>query len=386
MLPKALLPVELVEADGVLMLRVLPAVMIGDPAQRYFLSHTHNAFASDDVTVSIDPLTGMLTGVTATAEDKSLAVLSEVLKAGVVRRRAEGGGAPQGETVLFRGLFDPDGQVGRETPNGRLVEGLQRALLQRVDADTDACVNKPEHPNCRLAKRLKQSLAPEAELKDAVVEVKVAPLAAVASGVDKGETQSTAKGPSVPTVDCGTGVCYRSLQPFAVELAIKNVYAQSAVVLLPNGGAPVALPLDRAPFVKTEYTIQFSGGQLQSVQTKRPSSALALAKWPLEIYQSVLEATATLIQLRIGANAKEVELATSQLDTAKELKRIGEEMAKLKYEGGTVPDGGVVLGGPRRGDALIAIELGHRPVRLSNIFPQTPGVDSAPDTLPGQPK
>jgi len=386
MLPKALLPIELVEADKVLMLRVQPPVSVGDPAQRYFLSHTHNAFASDDVTISVDPLTGLLSNVTATADDNTLVVLSEVFKAGA-SRRAEAGGGPSTETLLFSGLLDPDGQEGPESPNSRLLEGLQQALLQRVRLDQAACATTPAAANCQLAQRLQRALAPGAKATDAAVVARATPLGAVpaAEAASAPRAAAAAAGAAPAPADCSSGVCYRSLRPFVVELAIHGVYAQSTVVLLPNGGAPVALPLDRAPFVKTEYTVQFKGGQLQSVHSKRPSSALALVKWPLEIYQAVLQATATLIQLRIGANSKEVELAQSQLTTEKELKRLRDELQKVRMEGGSPPQGGVVLGGPQRGAALLAIELGERPV-VARLPQQQPGGASAPGTLPGQPQ
>lgn len=388
MLPKALLPIELVETDKVLMLRVHPPVSVGDPAQRYFLSHAHNAFASDDVTISVDPLTGMLSNVTATADDNTLAVLSEVFKAGATPR-AEAGNGPSAETLLFSGLLDPDGQEGPESPNSRLLEGLQQALLQRVRLDQAACATTPAAANCQLAQRLQRALAPGSRLTDAAVVVRATPLAAVpaaevASAPRAAPTAAVAA--PAPAADCSSGVCYRSLRPFVVELAIHGVYAQSTVVMLPNGGAPVALPLDRAPFVKTEYTVQFMGGQLQSMHSKRPSSALALVKWPLEIYQAVLQATSTLIQLRIGANSKEVELAQSQLTNEKELKRLRDELQKVRMEGGSPPQGGAVLGGPQRGAALLAIELGERPVVARLLPQQQPGAASAPGTLPGNPQ
>lgn len=384
MLPKALLPVELVEADGVVMLRMRPAVLIGDPSQRYFLSHARSVFASDTLDVSVDETTGLLDKITVTTKDESLAVLSELVKLGRGLRIESG--APPGERILFVGLYDPDGETGPGTPNGRLLEGLQRTLLHWVDGDAKACGQPAEREKCRLAQRLQQALAEGVGTADPVVIVNATRLDRETSTQVSGTPLSAGR-TAVRATDCSIGVCYRALQPFAVELAITEVSAQSTIVQLPNGGAPIALPLDRAPFVQTEHTIDFNNGQLKQLTTDRPSSALALVKWPLEVYQAVLEATSTLIQLRIGANTKEVELAQSELTTAKELESIREEWAKLKRESGTGTTSGGILGGPQRGDALLAVELGKRPV-LSNLMPTdgAAGAPPAPDILPGQPK
>lgn len=371
MLPKALLPVELVEADGVLMVRVKPAQLIGDPTQRYLVSHGANAFSSDDVKIEVDPATGLLSKITATAEDQSLAALGELVKAGAVRK-AESGTAGS-EVVLFSGLLDPDAGYGPDQPNGRLTAGLEQALLARLQARASACEGSTDDA-CKEAARLQGPLLAAARAGQALVVVRATPLKDDAgSGRPAAPAATQAEAPSAP---CDQGVCHRALQPFVVELAIRGVQQQSTLVLLPNGGAPIALPLDRAPFVKTEYTVEFDRGQLQSVHTVKPSSALALVKWPLDIYQSVLEATATLIQLRIGANTKEVELAQSQLDMAKELKRIREEMEKLNAEGGTAQPASLV-GGPRRGDALLAVDVGMRPT--VSLLPKP---TQQPDKLP----
>ena len=69
------------------------------------------------------------------------------------------------------------------------------------------------------------------------------------------------------------------------------------------------------------------------------------------------------------------------------LEGIREEWAKLKRESGTGGRAGAILGGPQRGDALLAVELGKRPV-LSTLLPSdgAAGTPPTPDILPGQPK
>ncbi|MBL8484960.1 MAG: hypothetical protein JNJ60_22380 [Rhodocyclaceae bacterium] len=398
MLPKGLLPVELVEADSVLMLRLQPAVTVGDPNQRYFLAHHHNAFSSDDVKVVVDPATNMLTSITATGSDKTLSVITELVRASTVRR-LEGGDAPASETVVYRGYYDPDGDDGEDSPNARLIAGLEAALRERVNANLQGCTATPQPANCASFKSINAALAPAEKPatkkndgnpagKDGVtklVRVSATPLGGSSTPTVSTSAQPAADGKPAANPDCSAGVCYRSLRPFQVELSVLGVNTQSTVVLLPNGGVPVLLPLDRAPFVETAYTVEFSGGQLQSVQTKRPSSALALVSWPVDVYRAVLDATTTFIQLRVGADKERVTLAQSELDTAKSLKNIREEMDKLRREGGSALTADTVLGGPSRGTALLAIEFGQRPLRKVGTFPNSPGTVGAVGVVPGQP-
>jgi len=133
MLPKALLPVQLAESDGLLTLRVESAKLVGDPAQRYFAHNPSNVFSSDEVKIEVDGPTGLLTGVTATSTDNTLAVLKELLKTGAAPH-PEGSALSPGETLLFSGVYDPDGEVDDtiKSRNEEMVARLQEVVFQRM--------------------------------------------------------------------------------------------------------------------------------------------------------------------------------------------------------------------------------------------------------------
>jgi hypothetical protein len=145
--------------------------------------------------------------------------------------------------------------------------------------------------------------------------------------------------------------------------------------MLPNQAPAIALSLDRAPFVKTEHTVEFQAtGTLKSVDTKRPSSALQLVSWPLDVYKAVLSATSELITLRIGAKDNEVKLAQKDLDTAKELKRLADEMDEFN-KNKSRPESAPASAGSR---ALLSIPLGR--VKIDQRL--LPGNDGAEGTKP----
>jgi len=361
MLPKALLPIELVEADGVMMLRMSAPTLVGDPSQRYFAVHQKNPFSSDDLKIEVDPATGLLAKITATGTDQTLDVVKQLALLKSARVAELGAGV---ETVLFSGHYDPDGDIDAQaaTRNGALFHALNAAMASRLE-DLGAAAGKDAEKQRTFAK-MRTALKMQGG-----ISVQAKPLLASA--------QTKASGDGKPST-CAIGVCYRALQPFEVKLSIPGAFEKTAVLQLPNQGAPIAVELDRAAFVKTEYVVELEQGQLKSVDTKRPSSALALASWPLDVYQSVLEATATLIQLRIGANEKEVELAQSKLTTLTELKRIDDELEKLKSGQAELSDlNKPTLSGPRQKGAVLSFEVGTRTERPRFTTDQTSGNSSS---------
>lgn len=363
-LPKAVLPIELVAKGGALELRVQPSKQIADPQQRYLLKNPTNVFASNNVKVEWDSNGLLLSKLTMDSTDQSLNVLKEVAKAAV--GLAEAAGA-EGEVILASGDFDPDFDAWEGT-NAVVMRDLHLALKRQLGQWADQCArkdakkeDKPAPENCEMASQF----IPDLDQGKPILQVSAVPM---------GGKQD------VPAADCSIGLCYRGQQPFVLGLEVAGIFSRRTVQMLPNQSPAIALSLDSAPFVKTEYTVEFQGnGALKSVDTKRPSSALQLVSWPLDLYKAVLSATSELITLRIGAKTNEVDLAQKELDTVKALQRIADEMeafnkGKNKTEG---------AGGG--GGALMSIPLGRMKADPGgSLFPdgKVPTVQAC---RPGQP-
>lgn len=361
-LPKAVLPVELVDADGALELRLLAAKQVADPAQRYLLQHPINALSSDNVKVEFDAQGLLLSKLTLDSTDQTLAALTQLAKAGAIGR-AEA--ATAGEVVLASGDFDPD--PGAD--NARLFSDLHEAMARHVGRWERQCQAKPnEAPErCSLVARLVPRLGTAG-----LLQISATPLGAVV----KGDGAANAAMPPPP--DCSLGVCYRSQRPYQLRLAVDGEFSRSTVLMLSNGAPAIALPLERAAFVKTEHTVEFNGnGSIKSVDSKRPSSALALVSWPMDVYKAFMQSTGELIKLRIDYNSDAQKLAQNELDTAKEMKRIADEMETLRNAKDKKEASG------SSSNALLSISMGERNKSAGSLLIENPQAPAGP--TPGQP-
>src|SRR5262249_18568751 len=77
--------------------------------------------------------------------------------------------------------------------------------------------------------------------------------------------------------DCSVGVCYRVPAPYGIEFAFNNQYVYGTIVNLPNDRPALALPLERAAFVKRVNNVEFENGMLKKVHFEKPSEALEVA-------------------------------------------------------------------------------------------------------------
>lgn len=362
MLPKAVLDVQLVENAGTVTLRVTPQV-VGDPRHAYLLDHLTSAFSSDELKIDLDDTKTMLSKVKIKTTDTTLDFLKEISSIAGARQSERSG---PGEWIVYTGTYDPD-QPPESEINARtmvrLHDALQLAMLQwKQECSSDSS----DKLKCATADKLSTALEKRGD--KSIVTISATPMIAAVPKVAvlAGAVNQTDLA-APPKANCAEGICHRAMQPFLIELGIEGLFYQNTVAMLPNGGDPIVVPLNRAAFVTTEYEVVLEKGQLKSFEEKRPSSALALVKWPLDVYRAFLEATSTFIQLRIGASTKEVELAQSNLTTATELKRILQEQKALEGKTGERSS----MNGT--GSGLLAIDLSVRKQQA-----QTPG------TGPGQ--
>lgn len=352
-LPKAVLPIELVAKGGALELRVQPSKLVADPGQRYLLKHPTNILASDNVKVDWDSSGMLLSKIAVDSTDQTLNILKEVAKATALGR-AEAAAAA-GEVILASGDFDPDVDAYAGS-NAAVMSDLHAALYRQLRQWAAQCARrdlkeeeKPDPVNCAMAGQLLPRLAN----REQILRITAEPMGTkAASATDQ--------------ADCSVGLCYRGQQPFILGLEVSDFFSRRTTLMLPNQSPAIALPLNRAPFVKTEHTVEFqTNGTLKSVDTKRPSSALAVVSWPLDVYKAVLNVTAELITLRIGAKDNEVKLAQKELDTAKELKRLADEMDA--FNKGKNKTEGAGEGGSR--SYLLSIPLGRTQGSSKSLLP-----------------
>ncbi len=345
MLPRALLPVELVHDGSAFELRIQSAVMVGDPGHIYAMQRSGNVFTSDNVVVSVDAVTGLLSAVTLASDDKSADAISK-LASGL---KAESGDAVN-TVVVFRDLFDP-GWAGEAVSafNARL-HAAARTHLQRLGAE-QACMPASVDAACKALR----SLAAE-----------------VAAGAFAVSVDGAGGEPPKPA-DCSAGFCYRINVPHVVRLQAAGI-SNSAVFGLPNRSPTFVMPLERWAFVKTTHDVKLKGGVFESVTTDRPSSALAVAAVPFDIAKGAVKAAAELVTLKLDLSGKEKSLAdakVAEIQAKSVLDKALLDKAPAKQEFGVAgaagsraaPQLSIRLGPPSQQDATKnLVGVAHKPV------------------------
>nr|BFD41636.1 hypothetical protein FFPRI1PSEUD_31350 [Pseudomonas sp. FFPRI_1] len=339
MLPKSLLPVELSDTGDGFTFSVGEPVLKGDTSKRFVLTRAGNPFSSDKVDIVVVPSTGLLESVKVDSKDESLNVVSNIIKTLVAESAtADAGGSST--TLVYRGLIDPEGDTSKV--NAKLNAAIKKHLEVRKNF---ACKRDPATDTCNIAKDL-------AELygfgKFEIVVVKPNESPAVAQNV------SMVGEPAASDSDCKKGVCYRINQPYLVTLNGPNGASQQAYVGLPNGSPTYVLPVDRWPFVQNTHDIKLQDGLLKSVDTVKPSSALAVSAAPIEIVKSAFGAVSELVQLRIDSSGKYAALAKQEVETIK----AKSELDKAQFSARALNAESSLYGGKKSNDGLISIHVG----------------------------
>lgn len=329
MLPRALLPVELAYDGSAYELRVTDPVLVGELKHAYVLQRSGNVFTSDNVTISVNDSTGLLSAVDVKSEDKTLEVISKLVSG----FRAEAADAAT-SVVVFRGLFDPGWQPSEVASFNKRLSDAAAAHSSRL-ATENSCAPLATTEPCKG----------------------IALLSALARGSFSIDVEGGAASQTEPS-DCSAGFCYRINIPHVVTLTGPGS-SNSAVFGLPNRSPTYVMPLERWAFVRTTHDVKLENGVFKSITTERPSSALALASAPLDIAKAALTAVAEVVQLKVDLSGKEKALAEAKVAEIEAKSALDQALVERSTKAGTGTAEAALLGGrSRRGAPLLAIRVG----------------------------
>ena len=167
------------------------------------------------------------------------------------------------------------------------------------------------------------------------------------------------------------GIFHRGVVPQMVKASFLGI-TRETIVLLPDCGPIISLPLEGQPFVKVKHTLVLKDGVVQSYEADKPSSALAIVSWPLDVYDAIVESTSKIIQLKIDTSRKSVELERQLLEEAKAKKDINDQLAQLKNE--SKPEASGLISQGKNSNLLLTVKAGYN--NYKNIFPQLPTINS----------
>jgi hypothetical protein len=107
------------------------------------------------------------------------------------------------------------------------------------------------------------------------------------------------------------GVYYRPVSPVKVTLT-QDRQVTEQILLLPNQGALITLPITRNAFVKKVTKIEFEHGLLKKVTLNKPSEVRGAVSLPIEIGKALVAIPAELIQLKINRAEDEQTLLAAE--------------------------------------------------------------------------
>jgi hypothetical protein len=348
-LPMARIPVTLSAYQGQIKLELSAPVIRSDPDHVYAIRRVPNPFSSDDVTIDVDPVTGFLTSVSATAKDESLTILEKLLMPKGAVQEAD---FDEAET-LYRAELDPTDAAALKEAADAMTNSLSTFLASKETAcldDSGVCGQYLSLKSLDTAVKLQGKRTASAAL------------AAVAP-----ETR-------LPPADCSVGICYRQLQPFTLTATLAG-RTQSIVVNIPNAAPVLAVPVERHAFVTTTHSLTFDKGALKTATVNRPSSALALISSPLAaasgLLRSVAEPLSALLKLDTSGQY-EAKATENTAKTAAQAQVATAAMAADTEKAGALA---VITLGTKRGSQNGQLVVGTSPVSAAGAsgVPVLPG-------------
>lgn len=367
LLPKALLPVEVVATGTQVRVDLLEPVYVGDATQAYVLRYDASSFATDTLNITVDPTTSLLKTLSVETKDET----GEVLKKAIATLRAESA-AGTGETVLMQTILDPGDATSIDDVEAQVRVTLNSFVARQRQECGAAAATKPS--GCGEILALPVSTKTQ-------LSVKLMAPAPYAAGAAPSAPISAA---TAGGIDCGVGICFRGTRPYQVSLEALG-QTRSTLIHLPNHGPMMALPLPRYAFVKTKHTVGLRNGMLESYEIEKPSSALAIVSWPLDVYDAIVSTTAKIVQLKIDTSRSSVSLQDQLLAETKRRKEIEDELEKLKApkaESAAL----IGMGGSR---AILTLGFGKLPTALppgattERMNPKPAVGGASPPSLPG---
>ena len=99
---------------------------------------------------------------------------------------------------------------------------------------------------------------------------------------------------------------------------------------LPDYAPVLVVPINRAMFVKTKQSVTFTNGTLANIDINRPSPIAAIATFPADVAEKIVELPAQLIQLRISNIQPAETLAAKKVEAEKAAQQAIDESVKQK--------------------------------------------------------
>lgn len=366
MLPKALIPVKVVESATGFRVDIQDPIIVGDPDYQFALRYKPSSMSSDTIKVIVDSKTSLLKTLDLQTNDQTLDILKKIVVLGKTKSESA---ELDGTVVIFQGLLDPEALEGTKTMESK----IKTALAGHISSMKAKCTAaKDKSSLCTSYSKLAHKKA-----GSDLFALQVAP-------VISGKKIAIATAVTAPErLNCAEGICHRGAIPYQVTVSLAG-RESSTVLYLPNGGPILSMSLTRHPFVTTDHDLTIVNGMVTDYNVTKPSSALAAVSAPMDVYKAFIAATSEIFQLKIDMSKKTVDLETQRVAEATALADLKKKLDALAAQ---KQESGAITGAPRAG-AILSVGVGEAqyiPINPQSGNGNIPVVTDGGAPLPAKP-
>ena len=313
---------------------------VADTSCSYVLQHNTNDSSDDDLKIAVGS-NGLLASLDSESTQQGRAIADAALRTLVAAAKLA---ATEGAFALF--------STGEKLPATAAVRSRIAAALRRVAGKRTVYIPVPDSLTSPVA-----SVNPFPEDKTWKLTVSLTPVASPGSGV-AGRTTPKIRGCLESAIK---GIVVRGLEPFVVEGQLSwdwevagtegwnddtsdeaswlrerglifrkgdkdhagswgfhgPLMSAQGLTNLPDYAPVTVVPVDRAMFVKTKHKVTFTNGTLANVDINRPSPIAAIATFPAEVAEALVNLPAQLVQVRISNIKSAEDLAAKKTEGEK---------------------------------------------------------------------
>lgn len=348
---------------------------LGDPDHQYILEHNTSALYDDKLDLGVNER-GLLTSLNAKTEDKTLAAIAELSKGIVDFAKLASGlggfGLESAKSDLdkafqeakislaaqlqrYAGTYTVHAELpesrGSELPpitifgnqsgwtldvSLKRIEGDQGEASQEPMQSADGSLD-PTERNGGILVRTPQAFLLQMNLhwKGSAMLTKRDEKGSVVTweSNEKAELENRA---------AAVGLVASKAENESLILELPDPIAHaSGIVIVPDYGPIVRIPLDRALFAKAEYKLVFRDGMVATHSVERGNAVVNVAMLPVTIAKEIVKIPAELVQFKIDLTKSEQELKEKQQeiedkaatrDASKEQEKVAAMKAHVEAE------------------------------------------------------
>jgi uncharacterized protein YceK len=356
-LPLGKVRLRVTDTNGVISVLLDGPLVTGDPNQRMVAYIPQSSVSDNNVTITVDGKTNLLTKVEATSTGRLTEILTAATKSIVFLQSSEGSDG----RLIFANAYDVEnlGQAANDANEkldqyykqlcGAAIAGRNLSFSRQLsamghDAAEDKAATKARLLHCRALAEIGADDATGAiTSQSGFIQITVTDSAAgTAAAADGGQRQVSPN----DSAACKRGICYRPYRPVSVKLDVRGAFSMSDVFLVPDPNQLIYVPLPSGVTAEQKYLLEFTDGVLTKYQHDGKTELVGLLSLPFKVVEAAFSATTE----GLGLKQKDIEARTSYLDAVgklvEEQKAVSDQCAQAASAATCPKTAYKLIGGP----------------------------------------